>query len=127
PPFVGGREIAPADLLLGAARHLRAESTGNELTAEADAEHRESGGDGLADQLDLGREMGMAFRLVDVHRPAEHDETAVACEARARVGIAAEVHVADAEAVAAKERIEGAEDLVRHVLEDEQTAHEHAS
>src|SRR5690606_13426159 len=77
----------------------------------------------FADQLDLGREVRIAVRLVDVHRPAEDDEAVVAGEPRPRVRVAAEVHVADAEPEAPEQRVQRAEDLVGDVLEDEQPAH----
>ena len=51
----------------------------------------------------------MPVALVHVHRSAEHHETVVAAHVRLGMRLAAEIHVADAEAGFAEQRVEVAE------------------
>src|SRR3954465_7767808 len=67
--------------------------------------------------------MRKAIRLVHVHRTAENDQAVVAAHVRLQPGLAREVDVADAEAMATQQRIEQSQRLSRGVLEDEQLAH----
>jgi hypothetical protein len=62
--------------------------------------------------------------ILDVHRPAEHDEPAIAVDVGLRVGIALEIVEAHAVAASANQRIERAERLDGDVLEDQEA---HAS
>lgn len=66
------------------------------------------------------REVPVALRLVDVHRAAEDDEPCVAADVHLRCRLACEVHVPDPQAGVTQERIEYAEGLARHVLQDEE-------
>ena len=113
----------PADLLHRVGANLGAERLGEELRPEADAEDRHLALDRLGDQLDFACEVGVLFDLVDVHGAAEHDHSVVPLEARARMGFAAEIHVAVAKTVVAQQGIEGAEDFVGDMLKDEQLGH----
>ena len=53
---------------------------------------------GELNELDFGDEVGVLVDLVHVHGAAEDDEAVVGGQARARVGFAPEVDVADAKA-----------------------------
>ena len=66
----------------------------------------------------------MPVGLVDVHRPAQNDDAVVTPRVRLGVRFAAEVHVADAEAAIAQQRVEMTQRLGSDVLQDEDLAHE---
>jgi hypothetical protein len=117
------RDVVPADLPVGAAANPGAEGGGQELGAEADPQNRHVAGEGLADDGHLGRQMAMPRGVVHAHGAAEHDQARVSVQGGPGVGLATEVHVANPEAGVLQEGIEGAEDLERHVLEDEQLPH----
>jgi hypothetical protein len=57
--------------------------------------------------------------ILDVHRPAEHDEPTVAVEARLRIGLTMKVMEPNAVAARPNQRIENAERLGGNVLKDE--------
>jgi hypothetical protein len=67
--------------------------------------------------------MWMVVHLVAVHRAAEYDQAVVAAEIRYRIGLSAEVLVADAKAGIPQQRVEGAEYFVRDVLKNKQAMH----
>lgn len=100
------------------------ESGSEELGAEADAEDWNAPVECGADDLDFVEQVRMAIALIDVHGAAEHDEACVAGDLHLRGGMAREVDVADAQTRCAQQRVEHAERLARHVLQDEKSSHE---
>jgi methyl coenzyme M reductase subunit C len=93
------------------------------LRAQANAEHRFAGGDGLANRGHFHGEVRVMVYLVAVHRAAEHDQAVIAAEVGYGIRLAAEVLVADAKAGIAQQGVERAEYFVRNVLEDKQAMH----
>ena len=77
-----GRELdpVPADLRLGGPAHHRAGQLGQQLRAEADAEHGRAAVDQLAHELLLGAQPGVGVLLVDLRLGAEHDRGVEAVE-----------------------------------------------
>jgi len=126
PPGLGEVEIVPPDLLLWAGEHLPAQGPGHELRPETDAQDRHLSLDGFADEIHLVAKVGVAVRLVDIHRSAKDDEPIVPPEPRSRRREASEVHVADAEAGLAKQGIEDPQRLVGDVLADQDLRHRSA-
>ncbi len=61
--------------------------------------------------------------LIDVHRPAEHDEAVVAADVGPLIGLTRKIDVTDAEPRAAEHRVEHAQRFTGGVLEDEEFAH----
>lgn len=113
-------EGIPPNLVHGVRVHTRAERGGEELRAEADAERRDLARDRSAQDLDLVLEVPVAVPLVDVHRAAEDDDPGIAANVYLRCRLACEVHIPDSQAGVTQERIEYAERLARHVLQDEE-------
>ena len=118
-----GRHVEPADLRLGRAADVTTERVRQQLRSEADAEHGTPVIEGVADHAQLVREMRKALGLVDVHRTAQDDQRVVAVDLRLRLRVPREVDVADPEAFAAEVRVEGSENFVGGVLEDEKLGH----
>ncbi len=87
----------PADLGHVVRSHVAAHRRREQLRAQADSQHRLARGDRLADHRHFRAQVRVLRDLVDVHRPAEHDEPVVAAHVRLGVRLATEVHVADAE------------------------------
>ena len=114
----GGERVqpVPADLRHRVGMHVRAHRGGQQLRAEADAEHGLVRVHGLADHRHLGEQVGVQLGLVDVHRSAEHDDAVVTPRVRFGLRLAAEVDVADTEAAVAQQRIEVSEGLGGDVL-----------
>src|SRR6266581_6364817 len=67
------RDRAPADFLYPVARHLATERLGDELSAEAVAEHRDIGGYRLVHELERGRDPRQL--VVHAHRSAHEHES----------------------------------------------------
>ena len=116
-------QFVPADLVTLVSPHRGAEHMGQQLRAEADAEHGfvlpQRGFDGLQ----FGGEVRVAVLVLDVHGPAQHDEPAIAVEVRLRIGMAMKIVEADAMAARADARIQRAQGLGRNVLENHQSGH----
>ncbi len=103
--------------------NARRPSPGDELGAQADAQCRAAAADGLADALHLQGQVPVPLHLVTVHGAPQHDQPVVAGRVRPGVGLPPKVHVPDAAARGAQQRVEGAEDLVGDMLQDEQATH----
>ena len=73
----GQREIENADLGFGERRHRAAMGIGQELAAQADAEHRKPARDGLTQERLLGAEPGVEMLLIGL-LGAAHDEQRIA-------------------------------------------------
>ena len=73
-PLGGQRHVADADLRHRARVHVRAERRREQLHAEAGAEERHAGRDGLADQHLLTHQPGMVGLVVGAHRAAHRDD-----------------------------------------------------
>src|SRR5687768_16454947 len=119
----GELEVVPADLRRVVAAHVRPEDVRQQLGAEADPEHRLVLLQRRFDHAQLGPQVRALRVVADVHRPAEHDESAVAVDRRPGVRVALEIHEADAMAAAPDQRIERSERFGGDVLEDEQAGH----
>ncbi len=94
-----------------------------QLRAETDAEHRLALLQHPFDRAQLGAQMRPRMLVLDVHRPAQHDQAAIAVHAGLRLGLALEVDEADAVAALADQRIERAERFGGDMLEDEKAGH----
>ncbi len=116
-------QAVPANFGNGIRLHPSSHCRRQQLAAEADAEHGLLRIHRLADDLDFGLEVRELPRLVDIHWSAEHDEAVIPANVRLRVGLAAEIHVADAESGRTQQRIEVTERFGGDVLEDEQFRH----
>src|SRR5262245_56360113 len=85
------REVVPTDLGLLLPRHRRAEHVGQQLCAQADAEHGLALLESALDRDELGLQMRSPMLILDVHRAAEHDEAAIAVDGGLRVRVPLEV------------------------------------
>ena len=81
-----GRQLdpVPADLGLGGPAHDRPCQLGQQLGAEAHAEHGRAAVDQLPDELLLWAQPGVGLLLVDLRLGSEHDRGADAVEPRRR-------------------------------------------
>jgi hypothetical protein len=69
-----GGDLEPADLLVGVAIDAGAVRAGDQLRAQADAEHRPAARDHLGDEALLGDQPGEFGLVIDAHRPAHHHQ-----------------------------------------------------
>ena len=122
-PSVVDLEVVPTNFLLRARVNPGTQGPRDELGAETDAQNREFPFECLVDDLDLGSEVRIAVRLVNVHGAAQHYQAVVAVERRLGFGFAVEVHVPVTKTVASEQRVEGAQDLMGDVLKDEKLRH----
>ena len=75
PSGLGQLHLEPADLLEGRPVHRAAQNVGEQLAAQADAQHQLAGVDGAPDEALLGGQPGVGVVLVDVHGAAhDHQE-----------------------------------------------------
>src|SRR6185312_5132756 len=83
----GERHRQHADLGLGSGVDAGAEARGQELHAEAGAEVRHAGADGLADRRLLGRQPGQLGVVVHAHGAAHRDDRVEPGERRERLAL----------------------------------------
>src|SRR5690606_32032947 len=120
---LGREQLIPADLVLLVTAHRRAEHVCEQLCAETDAEHRLLLAQRLLDRPELGLQMRQAMLVLDVHRSAEHDQAAIAFEARVRFRLTMEVVEAHAVTAGADQPVEHAERLGRDMLKHQNPWH----
>ncbi len=90
------RDIVPADFLLRVSINRGAERLGDQLRAEANAQHRHLPAHRLFDQFQFGHQMRQLIGVVDAHRSAQHDQPVITVQARLGVRVAREINVANA-------------------------------
>ena len=70
------------------------------------------------DDLDLVLQVRIGVDLIDVHRPAEHNESAIAAHIDLRERVAREVHVANSKTRTTQEWVEHSQWFAGRMLQD---------
>ena len=111
-------DLRPRDALHGCAEHVR-----QQLCTKTDAEHGATKLEHALDRTQLRQQVRPRIPLLHVHRPAQHDQAAVALHARQCLRLTLEVDEANAVAAAADQRVERAQRLGGDMLKDEDAGH----
>ncbi len=117
-------EVVPADFLDFIGNDTGTECPCDQLRSQADAEHRHAPFDGRANRRHLDGQMRVACGFIAVHWSTEYHQAVIAIDLGALVRLTAEIHITDAKAGIAKQRIERAENLVGYMLKNEYAMHE---
>jgi hypothetical protein len=118
-----GADVIPADFFFTVGVDIRSERSGDQLRAEADAQHRQIPAHRFFDQFQLGAQMRELIGVVDPHRTAQNHQAVVTVETRLSIGMAREIHVANSKSGAFQQRIQRAENFMGHVLQDKKLFH----
>lgn len=113
--FAGDGE--PADFFFRPGIDAGAEGTGQELCAEAHAQHRPAGGDEAANEILFGREPGKGGLVMHAHGAA-HDNEQIGGGGPGQFGVFEKAGGGEAETGAAQPRFEGGGTFEGHVLEN---------